>query len=263
MTIKRPSFLFARKARGLARVNVSSAFSLEHSMSGHGPAAVRVVPHEIAWQELLPGIWRKRLWAELAPDGASAVREVSMVRYDPGVKVPLHKHVGGDEVVFTIEGVLSDEYGDITAGNVGYRPAGCVHSLHSATGATTLSYLTGGSEMLAVRPADTPPSEIFNVGALPWKSTGDPRVQTKVIWRDAAGTRRFLLGKIAPGFTSDLHTHEGDEFLFLLEGALTDGAGLLRAGDVGLRPRGCRHAFSSQAGSLGISYVWGSSDYDG
>jgi len=53
-----------------------------------------------------------------------------MMRFEPGAKCPLQKQLGGDEIIFVVEGVLSDESGDVAAGNVAYRPEG-VYSLSS------------------------------------------------------------------------------------------------------------------------------------
>ena len=38
------------------------------------------------------------------------------------------------------------DYGEVTAGNVSFRPQGCVHTVTSRNGATTLAIVRGGSE---------------------------------------------------------------------------------------------------------------------
>jgi anti-sigma factor ChrR (cupin superfamily) len=105
----------------------------------------------------MPGVMRRLILAQPTWNVPTIPREISMVRFAPGVKVPLRRHVGGDEIVYVIEGVLSDEFGDISAGNVGYRPEGCVHSLHTQNGATIVSYLKGRSVAVSVQPSDSPP----------------------------------------------------------------------------------------------------------
>ena len=68
-----------------------------------------------------------------------------MTHFAPGAQLPLHRHVG-DELTFVIEGAISDESGTVTAGNVGYRPDGCVHTVTTKNGATVLAVLTGDIE---------------------------------------------------------------------------------------------------------------------
>jgi anti-sigma factor ChrR (cupin superfamily) len=230
-------------------------------MNRQRPVPRTIAPHEIAWQELMPGVMRKKIWAEPMWNDPSVPREMSMLRYEPGANVPLRKHVGGDEIVFVIEGVLSDEYGDLTAGNVGYRPQGCTHSLRSVNGATTVSYLVGTIQSVSEKAADSPPSRIINVNEMPWQSAEGGRVQMKVIWLDPVGQRRFVLGKLAPGFVMDPHEHVGEELVFQLEGSFVDEAGVLGPGDVGFRPFGCHHSFVSKNGGVGLGYIWGHSDY--
>ena len=62
-----------------------------------------------------------------------------------GVVLPMHRHTG-DEFLYVIEGSISDESGTTTAGSVGYRPDGCVHSVTSKTGATVFAIISGGIE---------------------------------------------------------------------------------------------------------------------
>jgi hypothetical protein len=45
-----------------------------------------------------------------------------------------------------IEGSTADEYGEVTAGNLNFRPQGCVHTVTSRNGATVLNIVRGGSE---------------------------------------------------------------------------------------------------------------------
>ena len=68
-----------------------------------------------------------------------------MNRSEPSAQRLPHRHLG-DELVFVIEGALSDEFGTITAGNMGYRPNGCVHSVTTQHGATVLAVVWGRTE---------------------------------------------------------------------------------------------------------------------
>lgn len=111
---------------------------------------------------------------------------------------PPHRHVG-DELIFVIEGAVADESGTVSAGNVGYRPNGCVHALTTGSGATVLAVLTGDIEPVAGR-AGGPRSQIVTVGDLPWIDAR-PGVRQKRIWEDKATERRALLARFEPGAT--------------------------------------------------------------
>ena len=73
-----------------------------------------------------------------------------MTRIEPDAKLPLHRHVG-DELVFVIEGAIADEFGTVTAGNMGSGPNGCVHTVSAPNGATVFAIITGGVEPVTER----------------------------------------------------------------------------------------------------------------
>ena len=135
----------------------------------------------------------KAIW-----DDPATKRQALMTRLEPGTPLPLHRHVG-DELIFVIEGAVSDDFGTVTAGNMGYRPNGCVHAMSSKNGATVLAILTGGVEPAAER-GGGPPSQIFSLSDLPWADTR-PGVRQKRIWEDKAGERRAILARFEPGAT--------------------------------------------------------------
>lgn len=87
----------------------------------------------------------------------------------------------------------------MSAGNVGYRPNGCVHTLTTGSGATMLAVLTGDIEPVAGG-AGGPRSQIVTVGDLPWIDAR-PGVRQKRIWEDKATERRALLARFEPGAT--------------------------------------------------------------
>ncbi len=88
---------------------------------------------DLPWQERQPGVRAKSIW-----EHPETKRRAMLTRLEPGVQLPLHRHVG-DELLFVIEGAVSDESGTVTAGNVGYRPDGCVHTVTAKNGATVLA----------------------------------------------------------------------------------------------------------------------------
>ena len=114
-----------------------------------------------------------------------------MSRIEPSAQFSRHRHIG-DALVFVIEGAISDEFGTITAGNMGYWPQGCVHTLSTKHGATALFILTGSTEPATER-GNAPSSEILVLHDLPWLDRGPgmwaPGVQRKLIWEDKAGER--------------------------------------------------------------------------
>ena len=49
----------------------------------------------------------------------------------------------GNELVYVVEGAIQDEFGTLTAGHMGYRPDGCVHTGSSPNRATVIAIITG------------------------------------------------------------------------------------------------------------------------
>src|SRR3989454_11418066 len=131
---------------------------------------------DLPWQERQPGVRAKSIW-----EHPESKRRAVMTRIEPDAKLPLHRHVG-DELVFVIDGAISDEFGTVTAGNVGYRPNGCVHTVSTTNGATVLAIITGGGEPVTQR-GRGPPAQGFTLRDLPCIEAA-PRVRPKQIWED-------------------------------------------------------------------------------
>jgi anti-sigma factor ChrR (cupin superfamily) len=214
-----------------------------------GPRSQIIAINDVAWQEFQPGISFKVMWQD-----PPTKRRAQMTRFAPGAQLPLHRHVG-DELIFVIEGAVSDESGTVTAGNVGYRPNGCVHTVTSTNGATVLAVLTGDIEPVAARER-APASEIVTLSDLPWIDAR-PGVRQKRIWEDKATERRALLARFEPGAALPLHRHVGDELIFLVEGANADESGIVATGNMNYRPNGCVHAVTTQHGATVLAVVWG------
>jgi anti-sigma factor ChrR (cupin superfamily) len=214
-----------------------------------GPWSQIIAVDDVAWQEFQPGISFKVVWQD-----PPTKRRAQMTRFAPGAQLPLHRHVG-DELIFLIEGAVSDESGTVTAGNVGYRPNGCVHTVTSTNGATVLAVLTGDIEPAAARER-APASAIVTLSDLPWIDAR-PGVRQKRIWEDKATERRALLARFEPGAALPLHRHVGDELIFLVEGANADESGIVATGNMNYRPNGCVHAVTTQHGATVLAVVWG------
>jgi len=204
---------------------------------------------DLGWQDFQPGLRFKILWED-----KPTKRRAQLTRFEPGAKLPLHRHVG-DELIFVLEGAVSDESGAVTPGNVGYRPNGCVHTVSSNNGATVLAVLTGDIEPATDR-GSAPPSQIFTLSDLPWIETR-PGVRQKRFWEDKAGERRALLARFEPGATLPPHRHVGDELIFLVEGANADESGVVATGNMNYRPNGCVHTVTTQNGATVLAVVWG------
>jgi anti-sigma factor ChrR (cupin superfamily) len=207
---------------------------------------------DLPWEQRQAGSKRKLLWEDPATQRRALM--FSMNRSEPSAQRLPHRHLG-NELVFVIEGALSDEFGTITAGNMGYRPNGCVHSVTTQHGATLLAILTGSTEPATER-GNAPPSEIFALHKLPWVETG-PGVRQKRIWEDKAGERRAILARFEPGATLPPHRHVGDELIFLVEGAIADESGVVATGNMNYRPNGCVHSVTTQHGATVLAVVWG------
>jgi anti-sigma factor ChrR (cupin superfamily) len=204
---------------------------------------------DLEWNERQPGIHSKQLWGD--PD---TQRRALMTRIEPGAQLARHRHVG-DELVFVIEGAIGDEFGTVSAGNVGFRPRGCVHTVSSKNGATVLAFITGTVEPTAE--AGSPmPSQVIMVGDLPWVDAR-PGVRQKRIWEDPAEPRRMILARFAPGAVLPRHRHVGDELIFVIEGANADESGPVGTGNVNYRPNGCVHTVTTKNGATVLAVVWG------
>ncbi len=204
---------------------------------------------DIAWQDMEAGIRMKRLWSH-----EETKRQALMVQIDSGPQLPMHKHLG-NELVYVVEGAIQDEFGKLTAGNMGYRPDGCVHTVSSPNGATVIAIITGTIEAAAER-GDAPGSQVFELSELPWIEAR-PEVRQKKIMEDSDMQRRVVLSRFAPGAQLPLHRHVGDELIYLIEGANADEAGIVATGNMNYRPNGCTHSVTTANGATVLAVVWG------
>ena len=203
---------------------------------------------EIAWEDRQPGVRAKALWADPATK-----RRAVLTRIESNADLPRHRHVG-DELLYVIEGALSDDFGTVTAGNMGYRPDGCVHRISTKHGATVLAIVTGDVEPTSETGKGTPPSQVFSLSDLPWVDAR-PGVRQKRIWEEPE--RRAILARFEPGSTLPPHRHVGDELIFVIEGANADESGPVATGNMNYRPNGCVHTVTTTNGATVLAMVWG------
>ena len=205
---------------------------------------------DIAWEERQPGVRAKALWADPATK-----RRAVLTRIESTADLPRHRHVG-DELLYVIEGALSDDFGTVTAGNMGYRPNGCVHRISTKHGATVLAIVTGDVEPTSETGKGAPPSQVFSLSDLPWVDAR-PGVRQKRIWEDEKPERRAILARFEPGSTLPPHRHVGDELIFVVEGANADESGPVTTGNMNYRPNGCVHTVTTTNGATVLAVVWG------
>ena len=192
--------------------------------------------------------------ATMPPMSRTTQRRALMTRVELRAQFPRHRPVG-DALVFVIEGALSDECGTITAGNMGDRPQGCIHTLATTHGATALVIITGSTEPVTER-RNAPPSEIFTLHALPWVERG-PGVRRKLSWEDKTGERVAFLARFRAGHHAAPASARGGELMFVIEGAAADEAGVVTTGNMHYRPHGCVHTVTTQHGATVLAVVWG------
>ena len=219
-------------------------------MAENSPSRIIAVT-DLEWKrhETLPGIRQKALWSDPATE-----RRAVLTRFEPGASLPTHRHAG-DEILYVIEGAIADESGTVSAGNMGYRPNGCVHNVSSRNGATVLAVVTGGVEP-AKEPGSAPRSRIFAVSELPWRDTL-PGIRQKLIWEDKGTNRRALLALFEPGAKLTRHRHTGEELLYMVEGSHADESGEVATGNMSIRPNGCTHSVNSRNGAISLAFLWG------
>ena len=219
-------------------------------MAENSPSRIIAVT-DIEWKrhETLPGLRQKALWSD-----AATQRRAVLTRFEPHASLPMHRHAG-DEILYVIEGAIADESGTVSAGNMGYRPNGCVHNVSSRNGATVLAVVTGGVEP-ASELGGAPRSRIFALSEVPWRDT-IPGVRQKLIWEDKATNRRAILALFEPGAKLPRHRHTGEELLYMVEGSHADESGEVATGNMSIRPNGCTHSVNSRNGAISLAFLWG------
>jgi anti-sigma factor ChrR (cupin superfamily) len=201
------------------------------------------------WETISPTLKFKKLWSDPATH-----RRAQITRFEPGATLPMHRHAG-DELLYVIEGAISDEFGTTTAGSVSYRPNGCVHTVTCRNGATIFTIISGTSEPAAEIGA-APHSQNFVLSEIAWVDAM-PGIRGKPVWQDPQTHRRMLLGRFEPGASIPTHRHVGDELIFVIEGASGDESGEVPVGDANYRPNGCVHSVWAKNGATVLSFVTG------
>jgi anti-sigma factor ChrR (cupin superfamily) len=100
------------------------------------------------------------------------------------------------------------------------------------------------------------PSQIIRIGERGWESMS-ATIKFKNLWSEAASKRRVQLTRFEPGAILPMHRHLGDEFLYVIEGSISDESGTTAAGGAGYRPNGCVHTVTSKTGATVFAIISG------
>ena len=160
-------------------------------MAAQTPASKTIAVADIQWRLGRFGLAVKELWSD-----AQTQRRAVLTRFWTGMQLPMHRHVG-DEILYVIEGAISDEAEVVGAGDMAYRPAGCVHSGDSLHGATVFGFFTGGLEG-ADEIGNAPRTQTFRLHEIAW-TDAMPGIRAKRIWSDPATNRFAVLSRFEPG----------------------------------------------------------------
>src|SRR5579862_1489070 len=112
-----------------------------------------------------------------------------------------------------------------------------------------------GDDLMSATESNNP-SQIIRVSECKWEPMA-PNIKAKTLWSDPASKRRAQLTRFEPGATLPMHRHVGDEFLYVIEGSISDEAGVTAAGSIGYRPNGCVHAVTSATGATVFAIISG------
>jgi len=92
----------------------------------------------------------------------------------------------------------------------------------------------------------SPRSQIISISDLEWREY-QPGIRFKILWEDPPTKRRAQLTRFEPGAQLPLHRHVGDELIFVIEGAVSDGTAVM--------PPSCarRTGMGGHGGARGVS----------
>jgi len=211
-------------------------------MSAEERASLKVSPHEVPWESATPTKKVKRLWYD-----ASLDRIVQLTRFEPGAIVPHHRHAG-NELIYVIEGDVTDDSGTVVAGGMSCRPTGCVHTVTSRYGSTAFAIVTGPNEDPS---AAGPRSVNYILSEIAWMPLGQG-VHEKLVWQGRNEIPRAALLRMEPGATRHRERSAGTEFIFVIEGSYSGNSSVV-TGDLEVLPSGSKHSMVTKNGVTFLS----------
>ena len=99
-----------------------------------------------------------------------------------------------------------------------------------------------------------PDSTYVDVEKVPWTKTRFPGIETKMLMEDMATGMSTQLMRWAPGSRLPRHEHVAIEQTYVIQGSLSDHAGVCRAGQYVWRSAGSRHDAWTDEGCLVLAF---------
>ena len=209
-------------------------------MDIHSNFGERIVLHtdELVWQTSpAAGVMRKYLDRV----GDEVARASSIVRYEPNTSFEQHAHDGGEEIL-VLDGCVSDEKGDYSAGMYLRNPPGSRHTPFSKDGCILFVKLrqfeqTDSQELrINTRISDWYPGLVPGLSVMPL--------------HEHQGISTALV-RWAPNTVFNPHVHPGGEEIYVLDGVFHDEFGVYPKGSWIRSPRYSKHApFTKDEGAL-------------
>ena len=97
-------------------------------------------------------------------------------------------------------------------------------------------------------------SRYVTVDELPWKPTGFPGIDMKVLLQDPESGLLTALFRWEPGSSLPLHEHVEIEQTWVLSGSIVDEEGETTTGNYSWRPKGNTHRATAPEGALVIAF---------
>lgn len=97
-------------------------------------------------------------------------------------------------------------------------------------------------------------SRYVDVEKLPWKPTGFPGIDMKVLLREEETGLLTALFRWEPGAVLPLHEHVEIEQTWVLEGSIVDAEGETTVGNFSWRPKGNQHRATAPKGALVLCF---------
>jgi anti-sigma factor ChrR (cupin superfamily) len=155
----------------------------------------------------------------LERQGDEVAKATSIVRYQPRSKFPVHSHEWGEEIL-VLDGTLSDESGDYSAGSYIMNPPGSAHAPFSESGCTLFVKLRHlGSDQVE--------REVIDTKTAAWHQGMVPGLTVMPLMQQGSGS---TLVRWAPLTYFNPHRHYGGEEIFVVDGVFEDEHGRYPSG---------------------------------
>ena len=152
-------------------------------------------------------------------EGGEVARATSIVRYAAGSRFSAHRHDMGEEYL-VLSGMFSDNDGDFPEGAYVRNPPGSSHAPHTDDGCVILV-------KLRQMPEDETRSVHVDTNAVPFGPAGAAGYERQKLFE--SGYEAVSIERLQPGVSLVAHA-EGGEEIFVLDGAVSYGGALHRAG---------------------------------